>query len=329
MKWLIGPFRRHEVMGDYIAFDDVLFFEKKTVLKIFEKRDKKTRLSEYYAVVEGDDEMQYYMSVLPENCKEISEISVPVCTYCGSASIDIDEDPDEGVLVWCERCRRTSTKYKQLVLWKGVEVDLKDVKMGRGPYEILRKHEYERPRLSLIKEIGEGKEMIEDVEVSYCDFYGVEELEDGSDRYVVVRVYNLGKIGVRVVLREASQEEVEKVRANQVQLDPEVVKKIEAELKKIEEEEKIREEKKTPVQVKTWKDMAVEEVKKMFQDLPVSVKVDESLLLGEEIVVKLEKYVDSEKFKRYVETCKRLGLRYDSSTKTWKGPARQFIPVAE
>ena len=56
----------------------------------------------------------------------------------------------------------------------------------------------------------------------------------------------------------------------------------------------------------------VEELRKAFKGLPVEVLASSS-----KISVRLTKFVNQETFKRYIETCKSLKLKFDPSSKSW------------
>jgi chorismate mutase len=60
----------------------------------------------------------------------------------------------------------------------------------------------------------------------------------------------------------------------------------------------------------------VEGIRKEFSNLPVLIDYK---LVGREVKVKvrLRKALEKEAFKKYVETCKRLGMSFDSKSKTW------------
>jgi hypothetical protein len=84
---------------------------------------------------------------------------------------------------------------------------------------------------------------------------------------------------------------------------------------KAREEERKREEKEKEILEKEAKEK-VEGIRKEFSNLPVLIDYK---LVGREVKVKvrLRKALEKEAFEKYVETCKRLGMSFDSKSKTW------------
>jgi DNA invertase Pin-like site-specific DNA recombinase len=84
---------------------------------------------------------------------------------------------------------------------------------------------------------------------------------------------------------------------------------------KAREEERKREEKEKEILEKEAKEK-VEGIRKEFSNLPVLIDYK---LVGREVKVKvrLRKALEKKAFEKYVETCKRLGMSFDSKSKTW------------
>jgi hypothetical protein len=60
-----------------------------------------------------------------------------------------------------------------------------------------------------------------------------------------------------------------------------------------------------------WVERVLEEVRREFSGLPVYVSVEEGY-------VKRTAPMDQEQFKRYLETCRRLGFRFDRGSSRWR-----------
>jgi hypothetical protein len=61
----------------------------------------------------------------------------------------------------------------------------------------------------------------------------------------------------------------------------------------------------------------LEEVRREFSGLPVYVSVEESY-------VKKTAPMDQEQFRRYLETCRRLGFRFDRRGERWVKPLEEL-----
>ncbi len=66
-----------------------------------------------------------------------------------------------------------------------------------------------------------------------------------------------------------------------------------------------------------WVERLLEEVKREFSDLPVYVGVEDGY-------VKRTAPMDKRQFKRYLETCKRLGFRFDRRGERWVKPLEEL-----
>jgi hypothetical protein len=67
-------------------------------------------------------------------------------------------------------------------------------------------------------------------------------------------------------------------------------------------------------------ELLVEEVRREFAGLPVYVGVEDGL-----VYVKRTAPMDQRQFRRYTETCKRLGFKYDRRGKRWVKPPSELI----
>jgi len=68
-----------------------------------------------------------------------------------------------------------------------------------------------------------------------------------------------------------------------------------------------------------WVERLLEEVRREFTGLPVYVGVEEGY-----VYVKKTAPMDQEQFKRYLETCKRLGFRFDRKGERWVKPLEEL-----
>jgi hypothetical protein len=65
----------------------------------------------------------------------------------------------------------------------------------------------------------------------------------------------------------------------------------------------------------------LEEVRREFSGLPVYVGVEDGY-----VYVKKTAPMDQGQFKRYLETCKRLGFRFDRRGERWVKPLEELQP---
>ena len=65
----------------------------------------------------------------------------------------------------------------------------------------------------------------------------------------------------------------------------------------------------------------LEEVRRVFSGLPVYVGVEEVY-----VYVKRTAPMDQRQFRRYLETCKRLGFRFDRTGERWVKPLEELQP---
>jgi len=70
-----------------------------------------------------------------------------------------------------------------------------------------------------------------------------------------------------------------------------------------------------------WVERLLEEVSREFSGLPVYVGVEEGY-----VYVKKTAPMDQEQFKRYLETCRRLGFRFDRRGERWVKPLEELQP---
>jgi hypothetical protein len=63
-----------------------------------------------------------------------------------------------------------------------------------------------------------------------------------------------------------------------------------------------------------WVERVLEEVRKEFSGLPVYVGVEDGY-----VYVKRTAPMDQRQFKRYLETCRKLGFRFDKGSNRWRG----------
>jgi hypothetical protein len=70
-----------------------------------------------------------------------------------------------------------------------------------------------------------------------------------------------------------------------------------------------------------WVERVLEEVRREFSGLPVYVGVEDGY-----VYVKKTAPMDQEQFKRYLETCKRLGFRFDRKGERWVKPLEELQP---
>jgi hypothetical protein len=70
-----------------------------------------------------------------------------------------------------------------------------------------------------------------------------------------------------------------------------------------------------------WVERVLEEVRREFAGLPVYVGVEDGY-----VYVKKTAPMDQEQFKRYLETCKRLGFRFDRRGERWVKPLEELQP---
>jgi hypothetical protein len=68
-----------------------------------------------------------------------------------------------------------------------------------------------------------------------------------------------------------------------------------------------------------WVERLLEEVRREFSGLPVYVGVEEGY-----VYVKRTAPMDQEQFKRYLETCRRLGFRFDRRGERWIKPLEEL-----
>jgi hypothetical protein len=70
-----------------------------------------------------------------------------------------------------------------------------------------------------------------------------------------------------------------------------------------------------------WVERVLEEVRREFSGLPVYVGVEDGY-----VYVKRTAPMDKRQFKRYLETCKRLGFRFDRRGERWVKPLEELQP---
>jgi hypothetical protein len=70
-----------------------------------------------------------------------------------------------------------------------------------------------------------------------------------------------------------------------------------------------------------WVERVLEGVRREFSGLPVYVGVEEGY-----VYVKKTAPMDQEQFKRYLETCRRLGFRFDRRGERWVKPLEELQP---
>jgi hypothetical protein len=70
-----------------------------------------------------------------------------------------------------------------------------------------------------------------------------------------------------------------------------------------------------------WVERALEEVRREFSGLPVYVGVEEGY-----VYVKKTAPMDQRQFRRYLETCRRLGFRFDRKGERWVKPLEELQP---
>jgi len=70
-----------------------------------------------------------------------------------------------------------------------------------------------------------------------------------------------------------------------------------------------------------WVERLLEEVSREFSGLPVYVGVEEGY-----VYVKKTAPMDQGQFKRYLETCRRLGFRFDRRGERWVKPLEELQP---
>jgi len=70
-----------------------------------------------------------------------------------------------------------------------------------------------------------------------------------------------------------------------------------------------------------WVERVLEEVRREFSGLPVYVGVEEGY-----VYVKRAAPMDKRQFRRYLETCRRLGFRFDRRGERWVKPLEELQP---
>jgi hypothetical protein len=70
-----------------------------------------------------------------------------------------------------------------------------------------------------------------------------------------------------------------------------------------------------------WVERVLEEVRREFSGLPVYVGVEDGY-----VYVKKTAPMDQEQFRRYLETCRRLGFRFDRRGERWVKPLEELQP---
>jgi hypothetical protein len=70
-----------------------------------------------------------------------------------------------------------------------------------------------------------------------------------------------------------------------------------------------------------WVERVLEEVRREFSGLPVYVGVEDGY-----VYVKKTAPMDQKQFKRYLETCRRLGFRFDKRGERWVKPLEELQP---
>jgi len=70
-----------------------------------------------------------------------------------------------------------------------------------------------------------------------------------------------------------------------------------------------------------WVERVLEEVRREFSGLPVYVGVEEGY-----VYVKRTAPMDKRQFRRYLETCRRLGFRFDRRGERWVKPLEELQP---
>jgi hypothetical protein len=70
-----------------------------------------------------------------------------------------------------------------------------------------------------------------------------------------------------------------------------------------------------------WVERVLEEVRREFSGLPVYVGVEDSY-----VYVKKTAPMDQGQFRRYLETCRRLGFRFDRRGERWVKPLEELQP---
>lgn len=350
-RLVIGP------LGDQVvvekgflrfAFKDMRV-EKDKVLMIVQDAKKK----DYYAVVEVSEEefnrkYRFYRNVLPPRYRTVESLKVPACPVCGAATSVLDEgDDDRGPIIYCKKCRRKydtdfiDEPLRYIELWRTRPVDLSTVEQVRGEYWVLRERRAEGNIVNLSRYYDflpsrEGKEVVVDGEIEYYEFVGCVEFdEERRTNYGVYRMYKLGEETVTTLVRRLTEEEVEEIQRRieehhrrHQQPQQEETKAEPEEAKASEGTEKDEAEAKTERRARSWwgrtRDRARAEIEKRFSGLPVEVEFD-----GEDVYVKLTKWVERKDFERYVETCKRMGMEYDSTRKAWRTSVYWFTPRVE
>jgi hypothetical protein len=70
-----------------------------------------------------------------------------------------------------------------------------------------------------------------------------------------------------------------------------------------------------------WVERVLEEVRREFSGLPVYVGIEDGY-----VYVKRTAPMDQRQFKRYLETCRRLGFRFDRRGERWVKPLEELQP---
>jgi hypothetical protein len=70
-----------------------------------------------------------------------------------------------------------------------------------------------------------------------------------------------------------------------------------------------------------WVERLLEEVRREFSGLPVYVGVEDGY-----VYVKRTAPMDKRQFRRYLETCRRLGFRFDRRGERWVKPLEELQP---
>lgn len=87
--------------------------------------------------------------------------------------------------------------------------------------------------------------------------------------------------------------------------EDEETRRVMAELERVLEEERAKRSR--------WREELREGLSREFRDLPVEVEVDDL-----SVKVRLKKHVSYRDFERFVETCKKLGFKFDSRSREWR-----------
>ncbi|MEM4491564.1 MAG: zf-TFIIB domain-containing protein [Sulfolobales archaeon] len=302
MKAVVGPFIDIRLEIDktkFVTHVDALVPEKEVLLdnkkicRILYVEDKANRSGFYFVVYETDnlDFYRPYLAKIPERYEELNRLVAMKCPRCGSTDTKLDEEDLSDTMIYCFKCRKLYWDYDEIVVWKRKEVSDQNLVEGDG-IQVIKSEEYVR----FFKKLSEGDGRVGNIDVRWIDFIGYRVIGSFIHDFGIYRKILPKTFEKPVIVKIGNLSERER---------SEVVKEIEVELRKSGEKKKedVRREQDSE---------EVEKLRKELKDLPISLNIGRGV-----VEVKLTQRVDEKNFKRFIETCRKLGFRFNPKNAVW------------